>query len=263
MGKGGRVPTTPREHIVAELGLEVEVAGDELHGTAAIAPEMFVPGTDAVRLSILATWADHVAGLLAGQVITPRVPVTLDLDVHVHRPPSGCDAIRAVGQPLKVGRSIVVLGVEFTAGDGSPVGIGTASFMAAPDAGLTLPPLAESLAMSRTRGARLAMPFAERARCERRGAGVAELPVRDDGFNASESLNGGLIALVIEEAALSATPGTTLSSLAMRYLRPVKVGPAVATANVRDGLGRVALRDAGRDDRLAVTATTRAFGASG
>ena len=41
----------------------------------------------------------------------------------------------------------------------------------------------------------------------------------------------------------------------MRYLRPVRIGPAVASAQVRAGLGRVEVRDAGSDDRLAVAAT--------
>src|SRR5207244_4475201 len=98
---------------------------------------------------------------------------------------------------LKVGRSVVVVGVEFTADDGAPVGTGTASFVAAPDAGLTLPPLTESLTMSRGRTGRLAVPFAERAGCERREPGVAALAVSDDGLNASRTLNGGLLALVV------------------------------------------------------------------
>ena len=250
----------PLQHVVAELGLVVEVVGDELHGTATVHPEMFVPGTSCLRLSILATWADHVAGLLAAQAIKPRVGVTLDLDVHVHEEPVGVGAIRAVARPIKVGRSVVVVGVEVVADDGAPVGIATASFMPAPDAALTLPPLAESLAMSRGVGRPLAAPFAERARCARREPGVAVLAVSDDGLNASKSLNGGLLALVVEEAALSAAaPGTTLASLAMRYLRPVRVGPAVASAHVPGELARVDVRDAGRDGRVAVAATTRAF----
>jgi hypothetical protein len=44
--------------------------------------------------------------------------------------------------------------------------------------------------------------------------------------------------------------------MALRYLRPVRTGPAVATAEVRAGLGRVEVRDEG-DDRAAVAATTR------
>lgn len=34
---------------------------------------------------------------------------------------------------MKAGRSVVVCGVDVTDGDGSPVAIGDASFMAAPD----------------------------------------------------------------------------------------------------------------------------------
>jgi hypothetical protein len=45
----------------------------------------------------------------------------------------------------------------------------------------------------------------------------------------------------------------------MRYVQPVRVGPAVAQADVHDDLGNVVVRDAGRDDRLAVIATTRTF----
>jgi hypothetical protein len=55
-------------------------------------------------------------------------------------------------------------------------------------------------------------------------------------------------------------PGTTLSSLDMRYLQPARVGPVVARADVRDGLGRVQVRDEGNDDRLCVVATSRFFG---
>jgi acyl-coenzyme A thioesterase PaaI-like protein len=85
------------------------------------------------------------------------------------------------------------------------------------------------------------------------------LPRSEDGLNAAGTVNGGLIALAVEEAALSLTPGSTLSTMALRYLRPVRSGPAVATATVRAGLGRVDVRDAGGDARPAVTATTRAL----
>jgi hypothetical protein len=44
-------------------------------------------------------------------------------------------------------------------------------------------------------------------------------------------------------------PGETLCSLHLRHLQPVRVGPAVATATVRSGLGRMELRDSGRDGR--------------
>ena len=57
----------------------------------------------------------------------------------------------------------------------------------------------------------------------------------------------------------AATPGTSLASLDLRYLQPARVGPAVAEAEVRHGLGRVEVYDEGNDNRLCVVATTRAF----
>jgi acyl-coenzyme A thioesterase PaaI-like protein len=72
-------------------------------------------------------------------------------------------------------------------------------------------------------------------------------------------VHGGLIALVVEEALLSLSPGATLSSLNLRYLRPVRVGPAVATARTTTGLGQVEVRDGGNGGRLSVLATARLF----
>jgi acyl-coenzyme A thioesterase PaaI-like protein len=246
-------------HILVELGFAVSRSGDGVHGSARVVPEMWAPGTTSLRTSILATWVDHVSGLAAIDVLAPRVPVTLELDVHVyeHAPASG--TVHAVSRVLKAGRSVVVCGVDLTDDDGHPVAIGTASFMAAPDPSLELPSHISLDAPPVARG-RLRRPFAERAGCQRREPGVAVLPRSEDGLNASGTVNGGLIALVVEEAALSLTPGTTLSSMALRYLRPVRTGPAVATAEVRTGLGRVEVRDAGGDDRPVVTATTRAVG---
>jgi acyl-coenzyme A thioesterase PaaI-like protein len=101
------------------------------------------------------------------------------------------------------------------------------------------------------------MPFAERAGCRSRATGVVEIPMRPDGLNAAGTLNGGLLALAVEEAALSAGTGRPLTSMGMRFVSPVRVGPAVATAEVEDGLGSVVVCDEGRNGRLAVIATTR------
>ena len=95
------------------------------------------------------------------------------------------------------------------------------------------------------RGTDLTVPFAERAGCAVRAPGVAVLGHSEESLNASNTLNGGLIALACEEAALSLSPGSTLASLDLRYLQPVRVGPAVAEAEVRNGLGRIEVRDAG------------------
>ena len=245
-------------HIVAQLGLCLAVEGDALHGTAAVVPELLVPGTGCLRASGRALGADHVCGLLAGVAIAPRGPVPLALDVNLHEPASACARVDLVGRTLKVGRSVMVVGVELL-GDGRPLATSTAGFVPAPDASLTMPSLAE-LVDRQPIGGRLPVPLADRARCRRTGAGVAELPRTDDGLNASGTINGGLVALLVEEAALSAAEaGATLSSLSIRYLRPARVGPLVATGAFRHGLGRITVRDAGSGDRVTATATTRTF----
>jgi acyl-coenzyme A thioesterase PaaI-like protein len=130
--------------------------------------------------------------------------------------------------------------------------------MAAPDVRLRIDSLAGRAPLPS--GARLTMPFAERAGCERRAPGVAALAYSDEVLNASNTINGGLIALTAEEAVLSLSPpGATLASLDLRYLQPARVGPAVATAEVRHGLGRVEVCDEGNENRLCVAATARTF----
>jgi acyl-coenzyme A thioesterase PaaI-like protein len=247
-----------RRHILGELGFTTRRVGDELHGAASITPEMHVPGTVHLRTSILAAWADTLAGLLAVHAMAPRVPVTLELDVHLYRPAPASGTVRGVGQTVKTGRSVFVAGVEFTSERGEPMAIGAGSFMSAPDPAAKLPATLSVDAPPPEE--RLSMPLAERAGCERRGPGVVVLPRSEDGLNSSNSVNGGLIALAAEEAALSLAPGDTLCSLGLRYLQAVRIGPVVATARVRDGLGQVELRDSGHNNRLSVTATARTFG---
>jgi len=158
----------------------------------------------------------------------------------------------------KSGRSVSVLGIDIAAG-GRPIGFAHATFMAAPNPSLRMPTVVSDEGLLRPHPPRLAVPYAERAGCHARGPGTVSIPMRPDGLNASGTLNGGLLALAVEEAVLSAEPGTTLASLSMRYAQPVRIGPAVAHAEVADGLGHVVVRDEGRDDRLAVIASTRAF----
>jgi acyl-coenzyme A thioesterase PaaI-like protein len=243
--------------MLQELGFAVRQDGEQLHGTASVTPYMHVPGTACLRASILASWADTLCGLLSLRAFAGRVSVTLELDVHLYRPAPGSGTVTAVARQVKAGRSVFVGEVEFADSEGETFGFSAASFMAAPDTTLP-PPRLTSLDMT-PHEARLRMPLADRADCKRQAPGVAVLHKSEDGLNGAKTVHGGLIALAVEEAVLSLAPGTSLSSLAVRYLQPVRVGPAVATASVRAGLGRVELRDSGSGDRLAVTGTTRTF----
>jgi acyl-coenzyme A thioesterase PaaI-like protein len=246
-----------RPHLLQELGFTVRQDGEALRGTATVTPFMHVPGASSLRASILATWADMLCGLLAMRALADRVSVTLELDVQLYRPAPASGLVTAVARTARAGRSVFVGEVEFADADGETFGFSAASFMAAPDTTLTPRRLA-SLDIT-PRAEPLSMPLADRADCKRQAPGIAVLHRSEDGLNGAKTVHGGLIALAIEESALSLSPGCTLSSLAVRYLQPVRVGPAVATASVRSGLGRTVLRDAGSGDRLAATGTTRTF----
>lgn len=248
-------------HVLGDLGLSIEAAGDELHGRAAIVPTMWAPGTTRLRASIVATWADTLLGLLAVRALAPRVPVTLELDVHLFDDPGDDGVLHLAGHVAKAGRAVIVSSMEISAGDGRRVGFGHSMFMAAPDPRLSIPTGSWALDNFSSRRGTLDEPFAARVGCERTAPGTAVLPLSPPVLNHSQTLNGGLVSLVVEEAALSADPaGRPLESLHLRYLRPVRTGPAVARAEVRGTTGEVEVRDAATD-ALAIIATTRSTGA--
>jgi acyl-coenzyme A thioesterase PaaI-like protein len=252
-----RVSQELREtHVIHELGFAPMRGEGEYRGTAEIVPEMWVPGTEQIHTSILVTWADMATGFLAVDLQSPRIPVTLELDVHVYPARRHEGRIEAVSRVVKAGRSVVVSSVEFVDGNGAPLAFGAASFMAAPNPAHVFAEDFDPAVVERV-GSRLRMPFAERVGCEVREPGVAVLAKTPDSVNSTDTIQGGLVSLACEQAVLSLEPGATLSSMALRYLRPVRVGPAVATASVIAGIGQVEVRDAGDDDRLAVVATTR------
>jgi acyl-coenzyme A thioesterase PaaI-like protein len=262
-------------HVVHELGLVVDrPAIEQLRGTAEIVPELWVPGSDVLRASVLAAWADVLTGLLAVDVVGPRVPVTLQLDLDLYAPPAGLSRIVGTARRLKVGSSVLVATVDFVGfgfgfgfvngdgvGDGEErrLGRGTGTFMVSPDPGARMPEGLDPIALLATSGGPLEVPLAERIGLSRLPGGGAQFPRSDDALNASGTVNGGLLAVVAEEAVLAAVPGATVASLALRYLRPVRIGPAVATADVHGSLAEVTVRDAGRDDALALAATARVF----
>lgn len=242
-------------HMLLELGLQLDRDCDEMRAVGPVFDAMFLPGTGTMRTSVLAVWADMVAGHLVVPKLVPRVPVTLELGVDVYREPVGLHELHITGRLAKAGNTVLVATVEFTDVDGGPIAIAHASFMKSPN---------ESLAITTGRldfrsETLMQVPFAERADCTREQPGVARIPRRADGGNASDTLNGGLIALVAEEAALHATGSHGLSHLMLRYLRPVRVGPAVARAEVVGEVANIEVSDEGDGDKLAVLATAHVW----
>jgi acyl-coenzyme A thioesterase PaaI-like protein len=248
-----------RAGALRELGFMTRAEGDLVVGDAPVTPAMWIPGTDVLRTSVLSIWADVVAGHLAVFTYHPRIPVTLDLDVHLYRQPVGTGWVEARASIVKAGRSIVVTRVDLTL-DGDPLGVAGCSFMVSPDPEHIAPDGFE--VNSAGPRLQLAVPFAERVGATRTGPGVGEVPLRLETMNAVGSVQGGLVGLAVEEALLSVAPGTVMTSLNLRYLRPYRVGPARATVELVDGLAIGQVTD-GDDGKLCSTATARYEPATG
>ncbi len=247
-------PTLDHGGAIADLGLLTEQIGETVVGRAELAPEMCVPGTDIVRTSVLVAWADTVTGLLAGISVHPTITVTLDLELSLYRPVVAGGEITLVATTAKTGRQVTITRVVVTDVDG-PAATGVASFVASPKPEHIAPP-GGFLSDRPTLRRRLDRPFAERALVRHDGVGVAEVPWTTDNLNATSSINGGLLALVAEEAVLSAAPGSMLMTMSLRYLRAFRTGPARATATVRDGVATVDVIE-GVGGRLGALATAR------
>lgn len=244
-------------HIIAELGMRTAFEGGSVAGRADVVPEACVPGTDALRTSVLATWADVVTGYAAGHAVEPRIPLTLDLEVQVLSPPRVGMTVVSRGTVVKLGRTVVVTETPFIdEATGKLLAISFVTFVPSPnpdhvfeggtfpDQVLTVAPLNE--------------PLAERAGARVVEPGVVEMPRRTDGLNATGAIQGGLVALAAEEAASSlADEPVVLHAFQMRYLRPFSIGPARAEAEGTTELSVVRLTDLGTG-KLGATATARA-----
>lgn len=255
--------------VIGELGMIIRPEGDDLVSHATIFEGMKIPGTDVLRMSVIAAWADTLLGVLAMRNIVPSVPATVALDVHLIRPIIGKQSIVLHARVAKIGRTISEFVVDFNDESGAALGHGHALFMATPNPQYSLPTGDWVFKGFATPLPGLALPLAERIGCERNAPGMATLPWARDIQNATQAINGGLLAVLIEEAVLSAAaPGQSLSSMTITYQRSIRTGPAIARAQIAECLGRVEVMDAstadsaiGNNKALAAFASVQLFNA--
>jgi len=244
-------------HIIAELGLQTVRKGDAVAGRGEVQPHACVPGTDAMRTSVLATWADVVTGYAAGHAVQPRIPLTLDLEVQVIEPPRAGRVIVSEGTIVKLGRTVVVTETPFVDEEtGKLLAVSFVTFVPSPNPehvfeGGTFPEQA-------LWDGRLSQPLAARAGARVIEPGIVEMARSTEGLNATGAIQGGLVALAAEEAAssLSDEP-VVLHAFQMRYLRQFAIGPARAVADGTPDFATVRLTDLG-SGKLGAIATARA-----
>jgi acyl-coenzyme A thioesterase PaaI-like protein len=243
-----------RPHFFRHLGPQWwDRRGDVVVGGAIVQPAICVPGTPMPRISMLATYADNAGGLDASESFRAAAP-TLDLSVHVVRNPGAAD-LTYESRLLKVGRRVSVAETWFTAaGDLEPYALAISTFVTVGDPepeGITLPSSAD---WPFAPAAPLAIPIEDAAGITTVAPGVVDIEHRPSVGNGRGTLQGGMVALLAERACetLLAAEGEAhvVTSIDLRYLSPMRIGPVRATARIlrtHEGLAQlwVELHDLG------------------
>lgn len=214
-----------------------------------------------VRAGALLTMADTVGGMCAGLAVLPGWVVSTNLMLRTeptqHAGPLALDA-----RVLRVGRKAVVTQVEIRdAGQGGAlVGDGVLTSAVLEPAGGP-PDFPRPMVLDAPGGPDPVLPVLEFFGIRAHGDSVA-LDITDRVRNPWGILHGGATAVLVDAASAHAIgEGATTADVVMHFLRPGRVGPAVAHASVigerADGtVVRVEVVDAGADDRVMAVAVT-------
>ena len=247
-----------RVGFTSELGCSVRADGDTLVGTGRIVPELCLPGVGVARPSVLLAWADIVTGSLANEYTLPRVCMTVDLSVRIVAPvPSGANLI-AIGRILKTGRTLTFAETTFSiAGDDVVVAESLGTFVASPR---PQDLVSSNVAMSspaRRHVVTPPAPVAEMLRSRVIAPGVVEADRHERILNWAQTVQGGAVAALAEEAVLALDNAPVPNELEVRYLAAVREGPMRATARRLGSWVRVEVLDTGNAGRLAAVAIAR------
>jgi acyl-coenzyme A thioesterase PaaI-like protein len=254
-----------RAHFMSTMGFSYDMDEHRATGRAAMGPYL----RSSVRwpgVSALLTFADVLIGQLASLRTAPRISVTSDMWVRVLRPFADGGEISMSAELLKSGRTMSVGETRFFSEAHDLLAVAVGTFLASPRP-VDEAPEGFSEAVWRP-GAEVAPTLVEQVGLRVLAPGQVELALRPDLVNATESLQGGLVALLGEVAAAGAATEATgrphvVEDLQVRYLAAARIGPFRTSVDIHlDGpapLVRVEVRDPGRDDRLAalILADTR------
>ncbi len=255
------MPSEREIGFTTELGLNMEVAGDTMVGHVEVVSQLCVPEVGVLRPSVLLSWADSLMGSLATEQTLPKVCMTVDLSVRVVHPIPAGVSVRGTGRILKTGRVLTFAEATFTIdGRAEPAAFVLGTFVASPRPG----DVADSFVTQVTLGGKARrrfpvtrVPITEILAARAIAPGVMEADRKPRLLNWVDTIQGGVVALLAEEAALSLPGALVPTELEVRYLRTVRVGPMRATAHGVGGYTRVDVVDAGNDDRPAAIAVLR------
>ena len=269
----------PPEHVLRDLDFDAVVAG-EAHHRATYRPA----GAGSTALGGLLTVIDVLAGTVCMRAIAPDWMATSGLTFHLCGP-LPADMLEIDAHLLRAGRTTVTIEVLVEGPGGRPVGEGVVTFarLVRRDTNLFL----DDADHTRV-GARIEFPT-DRARPVGRGRslldaigcevvdaarGLTRTPMSPYVRNSFGAMNGGVVAGLVEAAALagtqgsavqgpavqgSAVQGSVVQDVAIHYLTQGKVGPIETRVRpLRSEVGhssvRVEVIDAGAAERTMAVA---------
>ena len=220
----------------------------------------------ALRATVIASAVDLVGSLFTREAAGKDILYTTDLSVRIPHPGIP-DRIEARGERLRTGRKSVTTGVELRV-DEAVWAYGQTSFTRVPRPSPETASLADIALPEELPRHPLDQPLEDEVAVEilDAGRGVVEVPLRPALLNPEGTLQGALVALIVEVAAerlAEAHLGTpqVVTELDLRYLSTARVGPVVSEGRwigrAEQGMIRIDLRDRGNAGRITATALLR------
>jgi len=252
-------------HFISTMRFEFGEEPDDHHAVGAVTldPYLQADGLEWPNVATLLTLADVLIGRLASHQTRPRISVTSDLGIRLFRQAVD-ERVECRARLLKVGRTMSVGDAEFVSASGEMIGTALGTFLASPRPADVAPQRFEFGQRDEIRGA---PTLSEHVGIATPAPGVAEMAaLRSDLTNATQSLQGGIVALLGEVATYSAVASAdvgmqVVDTLEVHYLSAGRTGPFRATAEglsvtTTAGYFRVQVEDLGRDRLTAIIETT-------
>lgn len=218
----------PPGHILRRLGIALDPSDPEaLCATMPLRSSLFLD--EHVRLGGLAVLVDLTSGSLAVRSVRPDWTATFDLAIHRTGTAEPGMLAHSATRLVRAGKNTVVSETTVTAGS-APLAYAEVAFSRLPrrEDTVTTPPKESARDLGRDEvplehAVGQMIGFVETA------PGTVTVPLTPLVRNSFGSLQGGVVAMSLEEAALSLAGGC-VSFLHLYYLTPAKVGPYVARA---------------------------------
>jgi len=224
----------------------------------------------ALLATVVASAVDLVGGFATRAVAGSDATFTSDLSLRIARP-AVPERLVAHAAPLRVGRRLVTTAVHLTCGSES-YAYGETTFIRIPRPPDQAPDVRELATPETIPCHPLEAPLAEEVGVETvdPAEGTMRLVLRPDLLNPEGLLQGALVALVVECAAVARADHDrgapqVVTELDLRYLRPASTGPVEARAAWLGppdaAMLRVELHDRGRGEGPTASALVRVAGA--